>query len=354
MKSLPLVFLLVAAPVFAQVEVDARLEKTQFLEGEPIFVIVDVTNTGDEAVGYSACDGDVALTVTDAPRRIPPDISGCDWGLGSERAAVQSTIHLCLPRDSEPHSDISCVSTPCSLAHTRWSRPVKRACAGSITRRRRKRCSRRISLVFRHRQSPGIAREPVPGAQFGRTFEFTIAQGTQQELERAFAGYVADANGPEVVRRGWARAAIIEGAPSFLEPLIARVAAEDLFDDSAVDALGRIGTPDSRSSLKRLFRESAEPRRRSSIALALARVGHRGDAAFLADVLLDGSVDQATKSYATLGLGHIGGDQSVRYLDSARASVPDRSYIAAALGNTRSRVGRTGAHRHVRRRTGSQ
>lgn len=82
MKRLALILVLLATPAFAEVQVDARLEKTQYLEGEPIVVVVDILNVGDEAVGYSRCDGDVRLTVIGVARRVLPNIVGCFNGIG--------------------------------------------------------------------------------------------------------------------------------------------------------------------------------------------------------------------------------------------------------------------------------
>lgn len=151
---------------------------------------------------------------------------------------------------------------------------------------------------------------------------------------------MADADGPDLLRRADARAAIVESAPAHLEPLIARFAAEDQFSDAAVDALGRIGNRSSRMSLRTLFEHSDQAPRRAAVVLALARVGHADDADFLAGVLLDRETDEETKHYAALGLGHIGGDRAVKYLERALedASPDTRRYIARALGNTRSRM----------------
>src|SRR5262245_21967530 len=44
---------LLATPALAQVQVSARTEKSSVLAGEPIFVVVDIKNVGDEPVGYN-------------------------------------------------------------------------------------------------------------------------------------------------------------------------------------------------------------------------------------------------------------------------------------------------------------
>ena len=141
------------------------------------------------------------------------------------------------------------------------------------------------------------------------------------------------------MRRHHARAAIVESAPPFLESLIMRFATDDPFDGSAIGALGRIASTRSRTHLKSLLRRSSEPRS-WWILLALARVGHRDDAEFLATVLQDEKMDQTSRRYAALGLGHIGGDQAVQFLERALdgVSAEVRPWIAIALGNTRSRA----------------
>jgi hypothetical protein len=181
--------------------------------------------------------------------------------------------------------------------------------------------------------------DPVPGAQFDRTLSLNIVTSTEGELQAALAPLVSDADATDSVQRHHARAAIIESAPPFLDSLIARFAAEDQFDRSAIEALGRIATTSSRAHLKTLFSTGADSRR-STIVLALARVGHRDDTDLFATVLQDGTVDQTSRRYAALALGHIGGDQAVHHLERALPGAPSevRHSIATALGNTRSRA----------------
>ena len=311
MKSVLFALLFLATPAFAQVQVDARVEKPVYLEGEPIFVIVDVTNIDDEAVAYPTCGVRVALSVADVARRTPPDISGCFLGVGG------TGMGWGCAGDQPAHE-------PGQLTSFRY-------------------------LLREYDLKPGThkivvsgaaAAATVPGAQFERTLEVGVVQAAPQELERAFAGFVFDADGPNAGRRIEARAAIVESAPPFLEPLIARIAAEDQFNDTGIDALRRIASVDSRSHLKGLYQQTADTRRRSFVVEALARIGHRDDADFLASVLNDGAADNQTKRYAALGLGHIGGDQAAGHLQNAwpGADARDRLYIATGLGNTRSRL----------------
>lgn len=316
----------------AQVQVDVRLEKTRYLAGEPVAVIVEVRNVGEETVGYSTCDGDVRLAVAGAERRVPPDIFGCfagmaggGWGCGVDHPPLlqpgEATTFRYLLKDYDLRPGRYQL-TASGIAGVRWKHyPVSAPNAPPPP-------------PLRHEET-----DPVPGARFGRTLPLNVEASTERELRAALAPLVSDADATDPARRRHARAAIIESAPPFLGPLIARFAAEDQYDGSAIDALGRIASRDSRTHLKSLLRAGREGRR-SRIVLALARAGHRDDADFLARVVQDQTMDATSRRYAALGLGRIGGDRAVRYLEHALAAAsPEiRPSLATALGNTRSRA----------------
>lgn len=326
-----LLLLLAATPALAQVQVDVRLEKNRYLAGEPVVVLVEVRNVGDEAVGYSTCDGDVRLQVLGAERRVPPNIFGCFSGIGSGGGCGIDHPPLLQPGQATTfryllkHYDLRPGQYQLSAsgkAGVRWKYyPVY---APNLP----------PPPPHKHKET-----DPVPGAQFDQRLPLAIVTATQRELRDAFAPLVSDVDGNDPVQRHHARAAIVESAPPFLEPLIARFAAEDQYDTSAIDALGRIASTGSRTHLKNLVRSSREARR-SAVVLALARVGHRDDADFLASILQDETIDQTSRRYAAFGLGHIGGDASVRHLERALDNVPPevRPSVATALGNTRSRL----------------
>jgi len=312
--------LTVATSAMAQVRVDARLEKERYLAGEPVIVRVDVLNVGNEAVAYDAGIGQVRLELPAVARRVLPNIFGCfsGFGGGSGGGAVDhapllhpgdTKTYRYLLKDYDLHSGEYQLSVS-GRAPVHWTTSA--------------------------RHTPG---DPVEGAQFATTLSIGVAPATERELRASFAPLVADADAREWERRYHARAAIVESAPPFFEPLIARFAAEATeYDTLAIEALGRIASPGSRGHLQTLFRDSPQARRRASIMLALARIGHPDDAGFFAGVLQDPAMDVGSRQYAALGLGRIGGDRSVRHLERALvAAAPDlRPRIATALGNTRS------------------
>jgi HEAT repeat protein len=321
---------LVAASATGQVQVDLRLEKARYLAGEPIVVVIDVQNVGGEAVGYSSCDGDVRLAVAGAERRVRPNIFGCFSGMVSGGGCGGSAPllppgqrttfkYLLTEYDLMPGQY---ELTAAGKAGVRWTYyPVS---ASSLP----------PPPPPQHKET-----DPVPGAQFARTLPLTIVASTQDALQAALAPLVSEADATDLVPRHRARAAIIESAAPFLDWLIARFAAEEQSDSSAIDALGRIATPGSRTHLRNLLTGSAESRR-SAIVLALARNGHSDDAELFTTVLEDATGDQTSRRYAALGLGHIGGDQAVQSLEHALVTAPPelRPSIATALGNTRSRA----------------
>jgi hypothetical protein len=55
--------LLFFTPAIGQVRVDVRMDQTEYLAGEPVFAVVQITNTGTKPVGFSLCLGQVDLKV---------------------------------------------------------------------------------------------------------------------------------------------------------------------------------------------------------------------------------------------------------------------------------------------------
>jgi hypothetical protein len=317
MRTLVLFCLLVVlahSPATAQVQVQVRLEKPRYVAGEPVVVVIAVRNIGSEAVA-TGCGGDVRFNVEGTARRIRPNIFGCFSGIGGVVNGCAIDTPLIQPGQT---TNFRQVLKDYDLRPGQYRVTIS-GNAGIRTR-------------------SGRQAVAVPGSDFEFTLSLAVVPATERELRTALAPFVNDADATNLEERYRAREALIESAPRFLDSLIARFAAEDKWD-SAIDALGRIGSRRSRAYLKALLRNSRETRR-PEIVLALARIGHRDDADFLSDVLRDSTMDRTYREYAALGLGQISGDRSVQRLERAFASVtPEiRSAIATGLGNTRSRA----------------
>jgi hypothetical protein len=78
-----LLLALSAASGYGQVNVTAKLDQPDYLAGEPVFVTVDVTNIGMEALGYAAGNGHVDLTVPGGQGKPTPSLRGFYGGEGS-------------------------------------------------------------------------------------------------------------------------------------------------------------------------------------------------------------------------------------------------------------------------------
>src|SRR5262245_52647163 len=95
------VALLIAPPVSAQVRVNVRLEQTQYLAGEPIFISVDVTNVGREAVEYGAGKGIIQYLVLNGAIKTRPNIWGCDGERRGVAGFGANVDHLPLLKSAE-------------------------------------------------------------------------------------------------------------------------------------------------------------------------------------------------------------------------------------------------------------
>jgi hypothetical protein len=337
-KPLTVAICLLAGPAWAQVEVQVRTEKPQFLAGEPIFVIIEVKNVGTEQVAYNGASvkPPPELSVRNGERRVIKGLTGCGSGSGVGgglgvtdhppmlQPGKSTTFRYLLrgyrlkPGTYELHvsGTVDVAWRAPSFVHTGAARP---AFTRSIT-------------------------EPVEGATIDRTLALTITPASEDALRVAYAPYVAAAEsfsraGREAVN------GILEMAPAFLEPEIRTMVKhrghERGFAYAAAEALAEIDTPSSRAELIEWFDRSDDLQIRSSIVNAVARARHPDNLPFLASLLPGRStqVDNRIRRDAALGIGMIGGEAAVEALRDAPRS-PDPLVAGAvllALGNTQSK-----------------
>jgi hypothetical protein len=304
------VVLLLAHSASAQVIVDARPAKSDFIAGEPIQVVIDVTNLGDEPVLLQACCLNIRLTVPDAGRRVVPSLSSCHSGiLFVVGTGVGSVDHAPPPVPVGPGETFS-----------------------------------HRSVLVGYSVAPGTYQLLADGTvyaghvvAFTHILELVVRAGNPSALEQAFAPYVTDSRSPDIGRRSNAIGAIIEMAPAFLEEFIATQASTNLW---ALDALTRIGSRDARAHLKSIYAQATDDFLRSPALYGVASLAQRDDFDFLNRVLLDDGANQLARTSAALGLGKIGGDDAVLALVEADARVPVnvRRDITVALGTTKSRL----------------
>ena len=87
-------FLLLTTPAVAQVHIAVTTDKPEYLQGEPIVVVLEVKNESPAPIGYP---WDVSVAVLDARQRVPPNLFGCSGfgmgeGSGSGRSSHEPTL----------------------------------------------------------------------------------------------------------------------------------------------------------------------------------------------------------------------------------------------------------------------
>jgi len=321
-RTLFAVVLFVSA-AFAQVSVTVETSKTQYLQGEPIIVLIAVENIGSEAVPYSSgCDFDIKLLVEHEQTEPAFQQYGCfrGYGWGGGCSGVDH--------------------------------PPRLQSAESITFKR---------LLNGYRLDPGnyilkaTGNAPlvgkVEGNHFSRKFEIQVLPGTEQELKAAFAPFVKAARGKEPDHMSYkeltrfseekvlARRAIAENAAPFLEDVIKSFWNDRGDEYLAIGGLARINSDSSRAALVEFFNHSSDPDIRRTIAHSLANIGHPDQFEFFAGLLAETNPapDARIQSSAIEGLGRIGGWRVVQVLEQFQTdNVELNSDVAYALGVTGS------------------
>jgi hypothetical protein len=331
-KLARLLFLLAlsTASGFCQVSITVKLDQSEYLVGEPIFVIVDATNIGAEALGYSTGDGHADLTVPGGQHKQAPLLRGCYTGVGSGSGG--GIFH---PPLIPPGQTVS----------FRYLLKGYRLRSGAYVLRANGKAGVRWFFGAGRNSSPVSERkvgDPVEGATFDVSLSLSIREGTEDELRQRYVRYVNIAvseSGMSVPSRE-AREAIAEMAPPFLEKTILEFANQPETAALAVEGLGQIPTPASREDLVRLYDKSADLTLRAAIVEKLAGIATLAELPFFASLLPGRSskLDDRIRVPAVLGIGRLGGEDAVKALQSAPASPnPEvRQTVALALGNTRS------------------
>jgi hypothetical protein len=339
-KPLALAICLLAGPAWAQVQVQVRTEKSQFLAGEPIFVLVEVKNVGTEQVAYDGASlkPPLELSVRNGERRIMKALTACGSGTviggGSGFATHPPMLqpgksttfrHLLREYRLKPGKYELRVSGTVDIA---WREPDPFRQVGAER------------PPFKHSIT-----EPVEGASIDRSLLLTIVAASEEELRAAYAPYLSAA--AQYFSRAGHEAidGILDMAPAFLEPEIRKFVKqhghERGFAYSAAEALAEIDTQTSRAELIDWFDRSDDLQTRFFIVRAMARARHPDNLPFLASLLPGRStqIDNSIRRDAALGIGMIGGEAAVETLrDAPRSTDPlFAGTVLLALGNTQSK-----------------
>ena len=319
-----------------QVAVQLKTNKPAYLVGEPVFVIVDVTNIGAQSVGYSYCDGEMDLTVENTEKKQPPRW-GCGFGVAAGGRCGIGDPPLLGPRE---HTSFKYLLKDYRLAAGDYVLHAKGKAGVRWKNYPDMRPNAPPTPPPQHREG-----ELVEGAAFDITLPIKLIVGTPEELQTAYTPYLSDAEGLgaglEEMRQ--AREAIAEMAPEFLEKHIAGFATNPVrTPELTVTGLSHISTDESRADLIKLYDSSTDLALRGQIVEALAGIATENEVTFFSQLLPGRSApaDDRVREWALLGLGHIGGAAAAHALAETPASqsLDLRRDVVIALGNTKSRV----------------
>ena len=329
------IVLWLTAQASCQVHVSASLTKAEYLEGEPIEVVVKITNIGSDPVAYEKGSGHVALEAEGQRKRpTPPNLWGCfageGWGGGAGGI------------DHPP------LLAPGASTEFRYLLRDYQLLAGRYTVHASGQAGVRWKLYGSDLSAhPARFREgdSVPGADFDQTLSLLVRVGGESELRTVYEPWVKEASAGLPDRADEARDAISDMAPVFLEKTILGFAKYRDGAEFAIKGLSRIDTAEARGELIGLFDETSDLGVRRSIVHALAEMNSADQLDFFAS-LLPGHIsesDDNIRQYAVLAIGRLGGEGGVETLQQflrvygAQASVRTRSVIAIALASGVSR-----------------
>jgi hypothetical protein len=323
LASLLLAGVLVPA-VLAQVSVSARTTKSEYLVGEPIVLVLEIKNVGDDLVAYGGgCDSDIKTTVAGISPEPTPRY-GCSMGVGGGG---------CAATDHPPRLKIG-ESTSLRMLLKGYRLPPG---AYSLE------ASGKVPVYWKYyasEEQKHDLRSPVPGREFSQDLPVRVRLGTEEELKEAYAPLIAAAKNPVANDRHEAEEAIAEMAPEFLENQIVSFADDQYGKQYAVIGLDHLNTTSSRRALVQLYDKSADILFRRAVVEALAELGNPEQLEFFASLFpgRQAGAEEEIRISAVRGLGRIGGAEAVDLLAHFHAQDQrlenERNY---ALGNSRSK-----------------
>jgi len=296
--------------------IEARFstEKANYLVGEPLFVILTVSNKTSETswlefqspdLAKLLCD-DFAVEVTAAEPAEEP------WGCGFAGSCGRGL------REVLPGKSIT-------LRQLVSQQFRFRAGAYSL--------HAQTSIVVRRQNlfdSPEVDQVNVYDTLLVR-----VQHGNKNQLESAFKPIVTDLGNSDPVRRAQAAAAITEMAPPFLESVLIEMT-NTKFSGSAIVALRRADTPKTRAALAQIANNSDDPMLRMT---AIDNLGRTRDLAYLSTLFqLMESDDKSIENAAAEAAGTLGGSEAIPRLSTFVSSGEAEKRISGANGMGRSRA----------------
>jgi hypothetical protein len=298
-RCLVAVFVLIAASAFAQVRDEWSPEKAVFLEGEPIYLVLRITNTGSSPIGYQS-DGILPLFSIEG-RDSYSWRNSCD----GERFAY--------------------------FGASFGGHPPTFAPGQTITYK---------YLLRGYRLEPGEhtirAKGNLPisvAAPYDSTIEIAVVASPPSALNDVLDGLARVATSNRTREGLLARAGLFAAAPPAFTDRIAALAGTEEKPRNihypvheGYQALADINSVSSRAHLRRLYDATPDLESRHAIVVALGRLSHPDSLEFLASLLPGRPTlyDNRIKLAAANGLVCIGGTAAAAAVVQGTKDWPDR------------------------------
>ncbi|PYP88480.1 MAG: hypothetical protein DMG65_15100 [Candidatus Angelobacter sp. Gp1-AA117] len=286
--------------VAAQVSISARTDKTEYLVGEPVIVLIEVKNIGDTPLVYGfGCDHDVQIKIPGLATE-SNDRYGCGRGVGGD-----SCGGIDHPPQLQPGS---------SRIFRRLLQNYRLGPGNFVVKVSGKSEVSRLSGK----------RDNIEGNTISASLPIFVRDGTDDELKKIYQPLVEAAtcslenlSYEELERasetRYMARKAIAEMAPPFLFNLLRSFALDKHNWSEGIRGLARMNTAESRNMLVELYEQSTDLVFQHSVAYALMSIAHPAQLDFFAGLLHGDKAakDRNIQSIAIEALGRIGGWRAV-------------------------------------------
>jgi len=308
-----------AATAQAQMQGHLSMAKNVYIVGEPVFVLFEFTNTGAEALQYTAAD---------------PYAQGCS-GYTIEVSSGPPPAHP----SCHPEAALECITssevisggeTRHKLVLVNFSHPLSASGNYEI----------HATQSFRYAPASAALNNATDGKEFKveARFSIRVMKGNQEALQRIYQPYLTNLSSQDDEIQREAELVIVSGAPPWLEDTIVGMLRKYTSRELALLGLRNLNTPRSREELAKIIQSTSEYTQENEAAVNY--LAQMGDKKYF-PVLLEIAKKQPPKEGRDylLAAAELGGDDAIPYLrELLNSSDPDaRSNAVMALANTGSR-----------------
>jgi HEAT repeats len=314
-----LVLSIVTTTTLSAQDVQARftINKANYGIGEPIIVILTVSNNGKSPIWVDFKSPDTPLLCHDFAVEIPEASPARRWGCGIAGSCGRSFREIpaggSITRRQLLNAEFSFHQPGTYALHAR-------------------------TAVVVHNQdvfsSPEIERLEVSG-----TLEANLQGSNESQLKMAFQPYVEELNNPEPEMRSEAANAITTLAPAFLEDVLIELT-KTSYAYAAIEALRKADTLKTREALAEIARNNSDSMLRIT---AIRNLGRTNDVTYLPLLfqLIDSDSEQ-NQNAAAEAAGNLGGSTAVPQLASLISSANAVTRLAGANGLGESHANEAG------------